>query len=85
MKNEADLVNSRPLDLQNGTPNFMPRMDVDTLRTLLPVQPDVIITIRPIEPELTGNHLKESVAELLPPSQLFGDKRRQIIAIYLER
>lgn len=60
----------------------MPRFSSANLQCLSPVQREVFLTMRLLDPELSEDPLWAGVAELLPPGNLFGDDRRQPTALY---
>lgn len=59
----------------------MPRLTLMEMELLLPCR-QVVLTTRQLDPELTGDQLRDLVTKLLPPEKLFGDDVQKFSAMY---
>lgn len=73
-----------PLSNPNSAPTFMRHITDGALAALSPTQTGFIISMRTIDPSLSGENLRNHVAEMFPPAHLFCKEIADMASVWME-
>lgn len=65
-------------------PTFMKNLTSSELSMMKARKKGFVISIRALDPTITGTSLKDTIAEMFPPAHLFSDEIKEIPSVWVE-